>query len=182
MLSCLYEMSSWNLSRFCCILFWWDFLTRFHALLAVMRCPLWEFMSLVHNFCTRYPWWHFMLFWGLYELCVWDFMLVWPWCDFLMRFHAFWLPNIFFDGVIEGQWRGGCWRMREIEIECTRSYVWGWCNVTWTCSCDSRRFTRGLGWWSDVCNLKNVCLLWAVTVFWSGFFLLPSFLACWLWM
>jgi hypothetical protein len=23
----------------------------------------------------------------------------------------------------------------------------------------------GLVWWSDVCNLKNVCLLWAVTVF-----------------
>ena len=22
---------------------------------------------------------------------------------------------------------------------------------------------EGLGWWSDVCNLKNVCLLWAVT-------------------
>ncbi len=46
----------------------------------------------------------------------------------------------------------------------------------------------GLGWWSDICQLKNGCLLWAVTVFWSGFlrFLLlrfdcecnrPSFLA-----
>ncbi len=35
--------------------------------------------------------------------------------------------------------------------------------MTWT-----RRFTRGLVWWSDVCNLKNVCPLWAVTVFWSG--------------
>ncbi len=23
----------------------------------------------------------------------------------------------------------------------------------------------GLGWWRDVCNLKNVGLLWAVTVF-----------------
>jgi hypothetical protein len=22
-----------------------------------------------------------------------------------------------------------------------------------------------LGWWSDVCNLKSVCLLWAVTAF-----------------
>ncbi len=28
----------------------------------------------------------------------------------------------------------------------------------------------GLGWWSDVCNLKIVCLLWAITVFCSGFF------------
>jgi hypothetical protein len=75
------------------------------------------------------------------------------------------------------------------EIECTRwiivgklsdschqhalhqvdTYVWGWCNVTLTCYCDSRRFSRGLGWWSDVCNLKNVCLLCAVAVFWSGF-------------
>ncbi len=27
-----------------------------------------------------------------------------------------------------------------------------------------------LVWWSDVCNLKNVCLLWAVTVFLIGFF------------
>ncbi len=27
----------------------------------------------------------------------------------------------------------------------------------------------GFGWWSDVCNLKNVCLFWAVRVFWSGF-------------
>jgi surface protein len=45
-----------------------------------------------------------------------------------------------------------------------------------------------LGWWSDVCTLKNVCLLWAVRVFGSGFFRLlflrvdckcnrPSFLA-----
>jgi surface protein len=41
----------------------------------------------------------------------------------------------------------------------------GW----WNCYCDSRRFSRGLGWWSDVCNLKNVCLLCAVAVFWSGF-------------
>ncbi len=46
------------------------------------------------------------------------------------------------------------------------SIVWGWCNVIWTCCCDSRRFTRGLGWWRDVCHLKNVCLLWAVTVLW----------------
>ncbi len=23
----------------------------------------------------------------------------------------------------------------------------------------------GLGWWSDVCNLKKVCLFWAVTEF-----------------
>ncbi len=29
----------------------------------------------------------------------------------------------------------------------------------------SWRFTRGLVWWSDVCNLKNVFILWAVTVF-----------------
>ncbi len=46
----------------------------------------------------------------------------------------------------------------------------------------------GLGWWSDVCNFKNVCFLWTITVFWSGFFRLillrvdcycnrPSFLA-----
>ncbi len=28
----------------------------------------------------------------------------------------------------------------------------------------------GLGWWSDVCKLKNVCLHWAVTVLASGFF------------
>ncbi len=46
----------------------------------------------------------------------------------------------------------------------------------------------GMVWWGDVCNLKNVCLLWAVTVFWSGSFGLlflrvdcecnrPSFLA-----
>ncbi len=27
-----------------------------------------------------------------------------------------------------------------------------------------------MGWWSDVCNLKSVFLLWAVTVLWSGFF------------
>ncbi len=26
----------------------------------------------------------------------------------------------------------------------------------------------GMVWCSDVCNLENVCLLWAVTVFWSG--------------
>ncbi len=56
------------------------------------------------------------------------------------------------------------------------------------CFCDSRRFTRGLGWWSDVCNLKNVWHLRDVTVFWLGFFRLfvlrvncecnrPSFLA-----
>ncbi len=27
-----------------------------------------------------------------------------------------------------------------------------------------------MGWWSDVYNLKKVCLLWAVTVFLSEFF------------
>ncbi len=29
------------------------------------------------------------------------------------------------------------------------TYVWRWRNVTGTCSCDSRRLTRGLGWWGD---------------------------------
>ncbi len=28
----------------------------------------------------------------------------------------------------------------------------------------------GSGWWSNVCNLKNIFFFWAVTVFWSGFF------------
>jgi hypothetical protein len=35
----------------------------------------------------------------------------------------------------------------------------------------------GFGWWCDVCDLKNGCFLWAVTVLWSGCFLRPSFLA-----
>ncbi len=70
------------------------------------------------------------------------------------------------------------------------TYVWRWRNVTWT------RYAVAIqggslgffGWWSDVCNLKNDCLLWVITVFWSGFFHLlflrvdcecnrPSFLA-----
>jgi hypothetical protein len=33
----------------------------------------------------------------------------------------------------------------------------------------------GLGRWRNICNLKNVCPLWAVTVFWSGFFVSPFF-------
>jgi surface protein len=48
--------------------------------------------------------------------------------------------------------------------------------TTRTCSCDSRGLTRGLGWRSNVFSLKDVCLIWAVEVFWSGFLLRLLFL------
>ncbi len=69
MLSCRYEMSLWNLSRFCCILFSRDFLMRFHALLAVMRCPCDILCFLLHNFRTRYPD-EIYAFLGRHDLCV----------------------------------------------------------------------------------------------------------------
>ena len=64
-----------------------------------------------------------------------------------------------YSGVM-GWWRGGDAKacMREwgrgkvVWFVCHQhawhqfdTYVWGWRNVTWTCSCDSRRFTRGFG-------------------------------------
>ena len=86
----------------------------------------------------------FLALMRFYVISKWDLMLLWPLWDFLMGFHQHALHQV-------------------------DTYVWGWRNVTWTCSCDWRRFSRGLGLWSDVCYLKNVCLLWAVTILWSGF-------------
>ncbi len=75
---------------------------------------------------------------------------------------------------------------------------WWWCDVNMVeCWCSCGRLSMfeddvtwlehalviqggSLGVWVGVYNLKNVCLLWAVTVFWSGLFLPPSFLARWL--
>ncbi len=47
-----------------------------------------------------------------------------------------------------------------------------WRNVTWACSCDSLRFTSGFGLleWCMYAVWRMICLLWAVWVFWSGFF------------
>jgi hypothetical protein len=69
----------------------------------------------------------------------------------------------------------------EYALHSVDTYVWGWCNVTWTCSCDSRRFIRwGVGWRNAVCNLKNVCpsLGWLSFVIRVVFRL--SVNACWL--
>ncbi len=168
---------------------------------------------------------NFHAFGGRYELCVWDFMLVWPWCEFLMRFLAFWEPNFWWcdERTVErwvlkdmrriecthwfiarcvdvarvlcvqvgwlmtgdeSQFCGACWC--ECECECVMkqnglcwsclvrvismhalhqvdTYVWGWRNMTWTCPCDSRRFTWEFG-------LVEWCFFLAVTVFLSGFF------------
>ncbi len=106
----------------------WEFPYEISCFLAVMRRPCVILCFLLHNQRTRYPD-EISCFLCRYELCVWDFMLVWPFWDFLMRFHAFWLPKFLFDGVMWGRWlpkflfdgvmwgrwRGGCWRMREIE-------------------------------------------------------------------
>jgi hypothetical protein len=42
----------------------------------------------------------FHAFLGRYELCVGDFMLFGPLWDVVMRFHAWWLLNFHFDGVM----------------------------------------------------------------------------------
>ncbi len=102
-------LPSWDvLMRFvalCCILFWCDFFMRFHAFwpscfVAVMRYPCEIFNAFCCTIFVRDILMGFHAFLGRYELCVWDFMLVGPWCNFLMRFHAFWLPNFCFDGVM----------------------------------------------------------------------------------
>ncbi len=72
-------------------------------------------------------------------------------------------------------------------------FVVGEMNVSWVMVGESasalgdkrlywRRFSWGLGWWSDVYNLKNVCLVWAVWVFWSGLCFVILFLRVELWM
>ena len=106
---------------FCRILFWWDFLMRFRAF-----WPLcWEVVVRLYAFCCTIfardilMRWHAFL--GRYELCVWEFILVWPWCDFLMRFPASWLPNFpnfpfWWCDVRTGE----RWMLKGAEIECTR--------------------------------------------------------------
>ncbi len=47
------------------------------------------------------------------------------------------------------------------------AYVWGWRNATRTCSCDSRRCTRGLGWWRDV--MYVICRMFAFFELWQCF-------------
>jgi hypothetical protein len=56
---------------------------------------------LLHNFVrTRYLD-EMSCFLGRYEICVRDVtMLFCPLCDVLIRLHAFWIPNILFDGVM----------------------------------------------------------------------------------
>jgi hypothetical protein len=73
---------------------------RFHTLLAVMRCPCEILRFLVHTFRgARYPD-EISCFLDRYELAYETLCFAWSSCDFLMRFHAFWLHNFLFDGVI----------------------------------------------------------------------------------
>jgi surface protein len=82
-------------------------------------------------------------------------------------------------------WSDSCHQHALHQVD---TYVWGWRSVTWTCSCDSRRFTQGFWLEKWRTYLKNFCVLWSVWVFWSGFIRLfflrvdcecnrPSFLA-----
>ncbi len=101
---------------FCCIFFLRDFLMRFCAFL-----PLWDVLV---AFCCIPSLWdsvlfgryevlvrfyalcciifvrdiviRFLAFLDRYELCVWDFMLVWSLRDVMMRFYASWLPIFLF--------------------------------------------------------------------------------------
>ncbi len=74
-----YEVSLWDFMLFGPYEISRDFLMSFHAF-----WPHWDFLTRCHVFfLTRCH----------YELCEWDLMLVWPLCDVLMRWHAFWLPK-----------------------------------------------------------------------------------------
>ena len=158
-----YEISCFSLHSFHMRLtFWWDLMFCCRCKISLGDVMLFSCIVIlwISYFLsvTRSPYEIscFLALMRFYEISKWDLMLLWPLWDFLMGFHQHALHQV-------------------------DTYVWGWRNVTWTCSCDWRRFSRGLGLWSDVCYLKNVCLLWAVTVFWSRV-LPPSFLARLFWM
>jgi hypothetical protein len=99
---------------------------------------------------------------------------------FKLGYGGLWFVQVW----VRWETEGFVWKLSDT----CQQHVWGWRNVTLTCSCNSRSFNWRFGWWSDVCNLENVSLLYAVRVFWSGFFRLlflrydcernrPSFLA-----
>jgi hypothetical protein len=117
---------------FGCMIFEWDFLMRVHAF-CYISC-LWDFMLFgpLRDFLMRFrfflPWWDFLMrfyafccsifvqdipmrfhaFWGRFELCVWDFMLVRP---FLAAGFSFWSCDV--RTVERRMW----------EIECTRWFI-----------------------------------------------------------
>ncbi len=157
-----------KLYAFCCIIFLRDLLMRFHAFL-----PLWDvLMKFVAFRCILF--WCDTLMNFLEEISCFlaaefSFLMVWctdggkvgvEGCERLNVYDGFvwtswvvrWLGN-------ECKFCGGGWCKCEYRRVCVEAedsfhqhalhpidtYVWGWCNVTWTCSCDSRRFTRWFG-------------------------------------
>jgi hypothetical protein len=164
---------------FCCILFWRDFLMRFHAFLAVMR-----FLDEISCFLAA-------------EFSFW-------WCDVrTVEADVEGCGSLSeHDGLLDVVLFCVC--------KLGGSLAWDECKLGggwWKCECVGRQkklcqqhalhqvdtwpehalvmqggSLGGLGQWRAVCNLKSVCLLWAVTVFGSGLLLSPSFLARWLWL
>ncbi len=135
--------------------------------------------------------WEFMLFWPLWEMPWWDVMLfgcrlffLMVWCkdggegkeagDWVYAM-AYWTLRSFACTSWVVRWWGG-WEAEGFAWKWSDSchqhawhqadtYVWE-DDVTWP---EHAVGIEEWCWWSDACNLKNVYLLWAVTVFWSGF-------------
>ena len=133
---------------------------------AVTRCCCEMVCFLVGNFRARYPD-EISCFLSRYERYVYAILIpFWPWWDALRRFHAFWLPNVIFVRKLCGSkagdectFCGGWWKCECVGRPkglCRRCLIrvasmhdlksirmFERTDSTWTCSCDSRSFTRG---------------------------------------
>ncbi len=88
------EMPLWNFSpHFSDEIFWWGILMKSHAFWLLWDVLVGgDFMLFAAQFSCEISWWDIMLVRAVMrilcvypdELCVWDIMLVWPWCDVLM--------------------------------------------------------------------------------------------------
>ncbi len=157
MLSCRFEMP-YDICRVFAAYFsdeisWWDFM----LLLNRYEMSLWDFVLSAAQFS--------------YEMSCWEFMLIWAVTSFAYEIACLFGRYRYADSCHQHAWH---------QVD---TYVWGCRNVTPEHALVIEGGSLGgLGWWSDVCNLKNVlpsmgCLTILISV------LRPSFLArCWLWM
>jgi hypothetical protein len=100
LVSCRCEMSLWNLSRLAA--YFTDEISWRDVILVGRYELSWLDSMLFAAHCSyEISWWDGMLFWAVtsfaYEISQCLFV---RYANILMRLHAFWLPNILFDGVM----------------------------------------------------------------------------------
>ncbi len=193
------EISLWDFMFFVAYeIFLWDIICvlQYHCRITYILSFSYEIFSWDFMLFGRYEmlFWDFMFFAAQfpYEISRWDFILFWSVHVGLLNVVQFCVCVHGLNRLLAGNecrlGGSGCWkcecigRQKGFLITSSR-YVcllcfpnlwfcpWGWRNIASTCFLWLKDFhSGGLGWWSDGWSFKNVCLFWAVSVFWSGFF------------